>query len=74
MKDIKKRKRGIYSGAEINSQKLGSFTLIKTIRLNKISGNFALVTVVDFNKLPEIGYVQWREQDGTILIFPKIDY
>ncbi len=74
MKDVDYRKRGIYSGAEINSQKLGSFTLIKTIRLNKISGNFALVTVVDFNKLPQIGYVQWREQDGTILIFPKIDY
>ncbi len=73
MKNVDYRKRGIYSGAELNSQKLGSFTLIKTIRLNKVSGNFALVTVVDFDKLPKIGYIQWREPDGTLLIFPKLD-
>lgn len=73
MKNVDYRKRGIYSGAEVGTQKLGSFTLIKTIRLNKVSGNFALVTVVDLGKLPQIGYIQWREQDGTILIFPKMD-
>ncbi len=73
MKNIDYRKRGIYSGAYQESQKLGGFTLIKNIRLNKISGNWALVTVVDFDSKPKIGYIRWREDDGLILVFPKFD-
>lgn len=73
MKNIDYRKRGIYSGADSLSQKLGGFTLIKSIRLNKLSGNWALVTVSDLDSLPKIGYIQWREQDGTIVLFPKLD-
>ncbi len=72
MKDIDYRQRGIYSGAYEGSQKLGGFTLIKSIRLNKLSGNWALVTVIDLDKLPKIGYIQWRESDGKIVLFPKI--
>lgn len=71
MKNIDYRKRGIYSGADLNSQKLGGFTLIKSIRLNKLSGNWALVTVTDLDSIPKIGYIQWREKDGTIILFPK---
>jgi len=71
MKNIDYRKRGIYSGASPTSQKLGGFTLIKAIRLNKLSGNWALVTVTDLDSIPKIGYIQWREQDGTIILFPK---
>ncbi len=73
MKNIDYRKRGIYSGAYPESQKLGGFTLIKTIRLNKLSGNWALVTVVDYDNKPQIGYIKWREDDGQIVIFPKMD-
>lgn len=73
MKNVDYRKRGIYSAADPASQKLGGFTLIKAIRLNKLSGNWALVTVSDFDSMPKIGYIQWRESDGTILIFPKLD-
>lgn len=72
MKNIDYRKRGLYSGAESDAQKIGSFTLIKNIRLNKLSGNWALVTVTDLGCLPKIGYIQWRESDGTIILFPKI--
>lgn len=73
MKDIDYRQRGIYSGAYEESQKLGGFTLIKSIRLNKLSGNWVLVTVIDLDKLPKIGYIQWRESDGRIILFPKLD-
>lgn len=73
MKNIDYRKRGIYSGAYQESQKLGGFTLIKSIKLNKISGNWALVTVVDFDSKPKIGYIRWREDDGTIVLFPKMN-
>lgn len=72
MKDIDYRKRGIYSSPMDAAQKLGGFTLIQDIKLNKLSGNWALVTVVDFDSKPKIGYIRWREDDGTIVIFPKI--
>lgn len=72
MKNIDYRKRGIYSGAYDDAQKLGGFTLIKSIKLHKISGNWALVTVVDFDCKPKIGYIRWREDDGTILAFPRV--
>ena len=73
MKNIDYRKRGIYSGADAMAQKIGGFTLIKSIKLNKISGNWALVTVTDLDAMPKIGYIQWREPDGSIIIFPKLD-
>lgn len=72
MKNIDYRKRGLYSGADSESQKIDGFTLIKSIRLNKLSGNWVLVTVIDLNSRPKIGYIQWRESDGTIILFPKI--
>ena len=56
MKNIDYRKRGFYSGASMASQKLGGFTLIKSIRLNKLSGNWALVTVIDIDKLPKLAF------------------
>lgn len=73
MKNIDYRQRGLYSGADSASQKIDGFTLIKRIRLNKLSGNWALVTVTDLNSLPKIGYIMWREQDGTIILFPKFE-
>lgn len=72
MKNIDYKQRGIYSGAYEGSQKLGSFTLIKTIRLNKISGNWALTTIVDLDNKPKIGYIKWREDNGQIIVFPKL--
>ena len=73
MKDVDYRQRGLYSGAYEGSQKLGGFNLIKSVRLNKLSGNWALVTIIDLDKVPKIGYIQWREPDGKIILFPKID-
>lgn len=73
MKNIDYRKRGIYSGAYQTSQKIDGLTLVKSIKLHKISGNWALVTIVDIDSKPKIGYIRWREDDGTILLFPKLD-
>lgn len=72
MKNIDYRNRGIYSGADENSQKLAGFILIKSIILKKVSGNWVLVSVIDLGSQPKIGYIQWRETDGSILLFPKL--
>lgn len=72
MKNVDYRKRGYYSGADKLSQKLGGFTYIRSIKLNKISGNWALVTILDMGGQMKIGYIQWREDDGSIILFPKL--
>lgn len=71
MKNIDYHKRGLYSGADRFSQKLNGFTYIRSIKMNKLSGNWVLVTVTDIDNLPKIGYIQWREDDGSIILFPK---
>lgn len=71
MKNIDYHKRGLYSGADKFSQKLNGFTYIRSIKMNKLSGNWVLVTVTDIDNLPKIGYIQWREDDGSIILFPK---
>ncbi len=72
MKNVDYRKRGYYSGADELSQKLGGFTYIRSIKLNKISGNWALATILDMGGQLKIGYIQWRENDGSIVLFPKL--
>lgn len=72
MKNIDYHKRGLYSGAYANSQKIDGFNIIKSIKLHKISGNWALVTVLDIDAKPKIGYIRWREDDGNIIVFPKM--
>lgn len=74
MKNIDYNKRGMYSGADKSAQKLNGFTYIRAIKMNKLSGNWILATVLDIDNLPKIGYIQWREDDGTIIIFPKINH
>lgn len=73
MKNVDYHQRGYYSGADKHSQKLGGFTYIRSIRLSKISGNWALVTILDMGSQQKIGYVQWREDDGSIILFPKLN-
>ena len=72
MKNVDYRKRGYYSGADKLSQKLGGFTYIRSVKLNKISGNWALATILDMGGQLKIGYIQWREDDGSIILFPKL--
>ena len=43
-----------------------------SVKLNKISGNWALATILDMGGQLKIGYIQWRENDGSIVLFPKL--
>ena len=44
----------------------------KVIKLTKIQGNWALVTVKDIDEVPKTGFMKWRNSDGTIYAFPDI--
>lgn len=54
------------------SQGVGKMNYVKKIRLTAIRGNWALVSVVDLDKIPKTGYMKWRNSDGAIYAFPDI--
>ncbi len=54
------------------SQNVAKLLYVKQIKLTALRGNWALVTVVDIDKIPKTGYLRWRNDDGVIYAFPNI--
>ncbi len=54
------------------SQTVSTLRYVKQIRVTAIRGNWALVSVVDVDKTPKMGYLRWRGDDGAIYAFPNI--
>lgn len=72
LKDAPKDIHTLYSQCEDNSQALSKLNHAHSIKLIKVSGNWALVTAVDLDKTPKSGWLKWRGNDGTIYAFPAI--
>ena len=62
----------LHAKSEDLSQNLATLRFVKQIRVTAIRGNWALVSVVDVDKMPKMGYLRWRGDDGTIYAFPNI--
>lgn len=60
------------SKSEDLSQIVSKLNYIKQIKLTVIRGNWALVSVMDIDKVPKTGYLKWRESDGKIYAFPDV--
>ena len=54
------------------AQSVAKINYVKTIKLTKLSGNWALVSVLDLDKTPKTGFMRWRGDDGRIYAFPNI--
>ena len=72
LKNAPKDTYTLHSQCEDKSQALSKINYVKNIKLIKVSGNWALVTVVDLDKTPKSGWMKWRDSDGTIYAFPGI--
>ena len=62
----------LHAKADDLSQNVGKLNYVKQIRLTAVRGNWALVSVVDLDKIPKTGFLKWRETDGRIYAFPSI--
>ena len=62
----------LHAKAEDNSQNVAKINYVKTIKLTKISGNWALVSVIDLDKTPKMGFLRWRSDNGVLYAFPDI--
>lgn len=72
MKNAPKEIYTLHSQCEDNSQALSKLNYIQKIKMVKVSGNWALVTILDLDKTPKSGWMKWRNSDGTIFAFPAI--
>lgn len=60
------------SKSEDESQNVAKLNYVKQIKLTAVRGNWALVSVLDIDKIPKTGYLRWRSNDGVIYAFPDI--
>lgn len=54
------------------SKTISTMNMPQKINLNVIRGNWALVSVMDLDKMPKTGYIRWRSDDGVRYFFPAV--
>lgn len=74
LKDVDIQRRSLRSGPSDTAQALQGFNVTKNIKLVIIRGNWALVSIIDYEgTVPKTGFIKWRDADGSLLLFPKMD-
>jgi hypothetical protein len=71
-KDVSDDIKVLHSKSEDLSQNISKINYVKQIKLTKVSGNWALVSVIDLDNTPKTGFLRWRSNDGVIYAFPNI--
>jgi hypothetical protein len=69
--DLTNDKKVLYSKNSTNSQVLEQLTYPKYISFTMIYGNWLLATVNDMSKQAKVGWFNWRNDDGTLNMFPN---
>ena len=69
--DLPKEERVIYSAEDTNSKVLEQLTYPKYINFTVIRGNWLLASVNDLSKQAKVGWMNWRNDDGTLNMFPN---
>ena len=69
--DLPKDKKVLYSSISTKSRVLEELTYPKHITFTYVRGNWVLVTVNDMSKQAKVGWFNWRNEDGTLNLFPK---
>lgn len=69
--DLTEDEKVLYSKEDKTSKILDKFTYPKFITFTVIRGNWLLATVQDVTGAPKIGWFNWRNEDGTLNMFPN---
>ncbi len=69
--DLSKEEKVLYSKEDKTSKVLDEFSYPKFITFTVIRGNWLLATVQDVSGQPKVGWFNWRNDDGTLNMFPN---
>ena len=69
--DLTKDEKVLYSAEDINSKTVDTFTFPQYVKFTVIRGNWILVSVNDHTGQAKVGWFNWRNEDGTLNMFPN---
>lgn len=72
LKGIPETCKDMKSSPEDNAKTISVINMPQKINLTVIRGNWALVSVMDLDKIPKTGYIRWRSDDGIRYFFPAV--
>lgn len=72
LKEAPAEAKDLHTSTDDKSQIVGTINMPQKIILNVMRGNWALVSVMDIDKIPKTGYVRWRSDNGVKYYFPAV--
>ena len=69
--DLSPEEKVLYSKEDKTSKVVHELQYPKYITFTVIRGNWLLATVNDLTKQPKVGWFNWRNDDGTLNMFPN---
>lgn len=72
--DLDETEKVLYSGEDKTAQKLATLSYPKSTSFTVIHGNWMLVSVLELNDHEKIGWFNWRNEDGTLNVFPEFRF
>ena len=69
--DLSSDEKVLYSKEDKSSKTVSELNYPKYISFTVIRGNWMLATVQDITKQPKVGWFNWRNEDGTLNMFPN---
>lgn len=69
--DLNADEKVLYSKEDINSKVLEQINYPRFVSFTVIRGNWLLATVNDTSKQAKVGWFNWRNDDGTLNMFPN---
>ncbi len=70
--DLPKDKKRLFISPEEPSEPVPDCYYPKHLQLKLIRGNWMLVKIIDYTNSSNVGWLKWRDEEGKILVFPKI--
>ncbi len=69
--DLSEDEKVLYSKEDKSSQVIENLSYPKYVSFTVIRGNWMLVSVNDRTKTAKVGWFNWRNEDGTLNMFPN---
>ncbi len=69
---VKEYNRSLRS-SDADEGKILPVTIIRSMKVKHLRGNWLLVEMLDFENNTPIGWIRWRDDDGNLMVFPNIN-
>lgn len=72
-RNVDEKYKKLYASPDLNSNVTDTFNFPKHISLWLMNGDWMLVKVLTYDGQTKTGWIKWRLEDGSIIMFPKFE-